>query len=189
MPSNPYGWWAVLWLALGCGLPPSEVVDVYDGSGSSSAGVGPTGGSSGDAASSTGPVAEATGGSTAVDGGSTTSGGGDSTTAGLEPATGTTGDLPGSSSSGGEPPDPTTGGEQDCNDIYGTAPGYELCEENEDECRFDANLDGGSCHDMCIMFGGMCIGALGNGQAGGCGVTGMDDCADTPNTEICICTK
>lgn len=180
------GWWVALGLLLGCGLAPSEVVDVYEGPGSASSGE-PTSGSSGEGPGSTGPVADGTGGSTAVDGGS--SGEGGSTTMGVEPGTGTTGDPPSPSSSGDSPPDPSTGEEPDCDDIYGNAPGYELCTETEDECRFDANLGGGSCNDMCSMYGGTCIGAHGNPFGGGCFFTGIDDCEDTPDTEICICSK
>jgi hypothetical protein len=198
MLGKHHGWWVVLGLLLGCGLAPSEVVDVYDGPGSSSSGGGSTAGQSGvDDRGSTGPVADGAASSstgtpeaTGSEGNATEPVDPDTTAPGTD--TGTTSEVPPDpSTTTDDPPDPSTG-DVSCDAMYGGAAGYHLCEETGDSCRFNVDVMGVSnCTAVCTSFGGTCIDALDNpGPGMECVVQGDLDCNFIgKGTTLCICSK
>jgi hypothetical protein len=188
------GWWVALGLLLGCGPAPPEVVGVYDGSGTTSSSGGSTAPTTHGAPGSTGPVADGSGGSTSVGTIDVAGSESDATTQAVDPETDTsattsTDESTSVASTTDEPVGTTTGASQSCDDIYGMAPGYQLCVELDAQCNFDADLGGGDCSTMCSNYGGICLGALGNSSGGGCFVLGIDACDSTAETEICICSK
>lgn len=76
-----------------------------------------------------------------------------------------------------------------CDDVFGTAPGYILCEDNPDNCSFNVMLGMTSCDALCMMFGATCIEGLTNAMAG-CTTDGVLACDDaTTNESVCRCTK
>jgi hypothetical protein len=125
----------------------------------------------------------------------------DGTTLGAGPGTSTgdaadasssgtsTGEVPGSSSgdatsSTSDPPAPT------CNELFGAANGYNLCEEDMASCTFVVNANGASCNMICNSFDQACIGAIDNPGGLRCTYLGPLDCDDAENgSTICICAK
>jgi hypothetical protein len=88
------------------------------------------------------------------------------------------------------PPDvgPPDTGPPSCNTQYGSAAGYELCEERPTECEFLSLLEGmRSCRTTCEALGGRCIraysdlGCVRQGDPFGCDEFHGDD--------ICICSR
>lgn len=101
-----------------------------------------------------------------------------------DPVTGdpTTGDATGGSSS-------ETGAMPSCDETYGGAADYMLCEEEADSCRFGVTVTMTPCSTLCESFGGMCLGAQLN-EKPVCTSTGDIPCEDmTSNTVICICSR
>ncbi len=137
-------------------------------------------------------------------------------TAGSSGGSGTTQDTttdPSTSSTSGDPPttdattaDPTTGAPTtedsatggstsgtgamaSCDDTYGGATDYELCEEAADSCRFSVTSMMMSCTSVCEGFGGTCLGGQLNEEPV-CTSTGDITCEDTSSTSvICICSR
>ncbi len=106
---------------------------------------------------------------------------GDPTTG--DPTTGdpTTGDPTGSSSG--------TGAVAPCDETYGAAADYMLCEETADSCSFNVTAAMMSCNAVCEGFGGMCLGAQFN-EGDLCTSTGDNTCDDaTSNDLICTCSR
>jgi hypothetical protein len=120
----------------------------------------------------------------------------DDPTTGSPPGTGdtSTGDPPvvetdadsGSSSSSGSVAPPS------CDDVFGKAPGYVLCEETDTTCNFAA-LTMGTCAQMCAAYGGTCLEAFDNVGSGGVECVPVrlstDTCDTSRQTEICVCDK
>lgn len=76
-----------------------------------------------------------------------------------------------------------------CDDVFGMAPGYVLCEDNPDNCSFNVMLGMTSCDALCMMYGATCIEGLTNAKAG-CVTDGVLACDDaTTNESVCRCTK
>ena len=98
-----------------------------------------------------------------------------------EPTTGDPMTTGGSSSSGG----PAT-----CDEMYGGAMDYMLCEEAADSCRFNVTIAmTANCTMVCESFGGSCIGAQLN-DADPCLSTGDTTCEDMAvNDLMCICSR
>ncbi len=177
------------WLAMSAcacvGLPPSPPEGAAESS---------SRGSSGDettpqpASSSTAQVdadgtSETTEGATSATDGDTTQGVEPGTTTGQPVATGD-----GSSTGGGT--GSTGASAPTCDELYGSAPGYLLCDESQDECTFSAQINGGSCSDLCTSFGATCIAAYDNGAGDSCVVQSLSDtCFTLRVTEICVCSK
>ena len=140
-------------------LGDTETAAATEGSGSE------TGGSSGDPATTTGAE------------GSTTNpmDTGDPDTSGDPPMT----DDGGSSS----------GGAMSCDDQFGAAAGYELCEETAESCSFNATTDGGSCDAMCMMFGSTCITAFTNDMSNCASQLLEVACSEVAGDNICVCAK
>lgn len=90
--------------------------------------------------------------------------------------------------------DTSTGGDtmaaMTCDEQYGTAAGYELCEELPDSCSFNAELMMvNSCDDICTMFGGTCVAANLNDMVA-CESTGATTCDDAASgSNICVCDR
>lgn len=173
-------------LLLGCQLPTGGSGELTTGSSATTStdetgpGLGettaPNGGSTG---VGTGDGGSTHGELTGTETGSTTTTGGDTdgdTTAGIASA--------GSTSSGG----PLT-----CDELYGNAPGYVLCEQTDRECRFNATTGGGTCNQMCTDFGGTCLAAFDNPNTAGqeCIVLepNKDTCETPRTTELCVCSR
>lgn len=103
-------------------------------------------------------------------------------------------DTAGSSSSGAPPM--TDGGSSStgamgasCDELFGTAAGYVLCEDNPDNCSFNVMLAMTSCDALCTSFGATCIEGFTN-SATGCVTDGALACDDaTTNESVCRCTK
>lgn len=89
---------------------------------------------------------------------------------------------------GGEMPDAEPDATEpalSCNDMYGTASDFNLCEETTDSCRFYVRTNEDSCTNLCSSFGGACIDNYdGNCSSGigsqGCNVVHFD--------QVCICS-
>ncbi|MGH1345716.1 MAG: hypothetical protein ACRBN8_29395 [Nannocystales bacterium] len=95
----------------------------------------------------------------------------------------TTGDPTTSGSSTG------TGSMASCDEMYGAATDYMLCDEEVDSCRFGVTVTMTPCNSICEAFGGTCQGAQLN-EKPVCTSTGDITCDDmTSNTVICICSR
>lgn len=104
------------------------------------------------------------------------SGGGDAGSGGSEP-------------DAGETDDPDAQPLSVCDQVFGDAPEYELCAEEDASCRFAASTGGGTCREMCDRFGAECLEAFDNDQVP-CEPQNAEppDTCDTPrSTEICVC--
>lgn len=91
----------------------------------------------------------------------------------------------------GEPTTSSTGGAPAaCDETYGGATDYMLCEETEDSCSFNVTAAmAASCDMICESFGGSCVGAQFN-EGDLCTSTGEATCDDmSANDLICICTR
>lgn len=128
-----------------------------------------------------------TGSGSGSEGGSSSSGPGEGSTT-----------LPADGSSSGEPPpmtdtamDSSSGGMPGvCDDVFGAAPGYVLCEETPDTCSFNATLAMTSCDAMCMMFGSTCTEAFTNMASDCASIDVATTCDDaTANDHICVCAK
>jgi hypothetical protein len=126
----------------------------------------------------------------AIDSDTTTTGGSGTTGATTLPA-----DDTADSSSSGPPPVTDTGESSSggtpagCADLFGTVPDYELCEETDQTCRFNATLNQTSCGDLCGTFGTSCVDAFEN-SASDCASQGASVGCDAPaNDNICVCAK
>ena len=88
-----------------------------------------------------------------------------------------------SAESSGEPP------ASDCDAQFGSANGYELCQETDMACVFNAVLDQSTCDDLCMSFGTTCVTAF-NNEAGDC-ASAADEapCSEAANDQICACAK
>ncbi len=188
MLGKPHGSSLALCLCLACGPTPDEVVEVYDGKGSSTSATATTSGESGAEA---GPVADGSGSAT-----TSTSDDGGSTTLGVDPSSTSTGEVTtastGSTSLGESSSSDDGSLAQSCQELYDGAPGYVLCGETDTDCTFNATMGGNDCHQMCGLFGGTCIDALDNPNSAGqeCFVQGDSTCENnTKSTTICICSK
>lgn len=106
--------------------------------------------------------------------------------------------LPADGSSSGDPPPATdsSGGSSSggmtasCDDVFGAAPGYLLCEETPTTCSFNATLTMTSCDAMCMMFGATCSAAFTNTASDCASMDVATTCDDaTANDHICVCNK
>jgi hypothetical protein len=109
-------------------------------------------------------------------------------TSGADPSGDPTGDPSGDPSTG--TPGTSSGtGASACDDVYGAAPDYMLCEEMADSCSFNVTIDMAmSCNDVCTTYGGTCVGAELN-DVELCTSTGAGTCdqMDVGNL-ICVCS-
>jgi hypothetical protein len=122
-----------------------------------------------------------TAGSSGSEGGSSSEGGGSTTLPADDSSPGPPPATDGSSSSGGMA--------ATCDEIFGTAAGYVLCEDNADNCSFNVMLGMTSCDALCMSFGSTCIEGFTN-SATGCVTDGALACDDATTTEsVCRCAK
>jgi hypothetical protein len=76
-----------------------------------------------------------------------------------------------------------------CDDTFGTAAAYMLCEEAADSCMFNVMLTMTSCDALCMSFGSTCIEGFTNAETG-CVTDGPLACDDaTTNESVCRCAK
>lgn len=176
---------------LGCTPTPPEVVDVYEGQTATDSGSSGGPGATSTMPGSTSSVADGSGGSGTGPG---PAGSGGTTGDPLDP--GTTGQSMGSTGPGSTT-DPLGGSTGDgmppsCDEVFDTAPGYELCSSDDTSCGFAVVTKGDSCTTICSSFGQACLGALDNpGQDGdACFVQGDYSCeATNKGFTICICSR
>lgn len=82
-----------------------------------------------------------------------------------------------------------------CEEIYGAASQYSLCDEQPTTCEFNVETNGGSCGLLCGNYGGTCLEAYDNDTDPTMpGIEcirkpGDDNCDSERNTEICVCTR
>lgn len=78
-----------------------------------------------------------------------------------------------------------------CDALFSSAPGYELCFEQDQSCAFNVATAGGNCHQACNNLGSVCLGAFDNDENSLCvPVQGSTDTCDTQrDTEICVCAR
>jgi len=203
MRTGAGGCWLVVGLLLGCGLDPSEVMEVYQGQGSSSGSGSGESSSSGGTSAGTGPIADGTAGSDTGMPPATSEVG--DTTGPVDPETtapGTTTEPP-AESTGPEPgttTDPSTSSSSDggmppasCDELFDTASGYVLCMHDAGSCSFNVLTNGQTCTTICNGFGQTCLGGLDNPSGAGteCMIQGMLDCSSgaSKSSTICICTR
>lgn len=114
----------------------------------------------------------------------------DSTTT-TDPTNGTTtGPEPMTSSTSGADGTTTGGPAQTCDEQYGAATDYMLCEELPDSCAFSVTIGmAESCNDVCTSFGGECIEVQLN-DVDLCVSTGAGTCDQMDiNDLICVCSR
>lgn len=83
-----------------------------------------------------------------------------------------------------------TGPTESCDDLYGSALDYRLCEETADHCAFNIRVNmTASCEQACAMFGSTCIAAdLNDTEL--CVSIGQVSCDDMSFTDgICTCSR
>jgi len=83
-----------------------------------------------------------------------------------------------------------------CQERYGQAASYLLCQETATTCRFNANIKiataAGTCEALCAQYGGTCLAAYDNPDGAGNECTALstpDTCATQRTTEICVCSR
>lgn len=90
---------------------------------------------------------------------------------------------------GGQSITVTSGGSGgECADIFGDAPGFNLCMEDAQSCYFFVILNEMSCTDICESFGRPCIGAFSDNNDG-CPIGESRLCDDPATDRICVCSK
>lgn len=84
------------------------------------------------------------------------------------------------------PPEPLT-----CDDIYGDALEYELCQSYTDACKVAVRLDRSNCTEFCASYGVACLDAFDNDTANlpACVEKQRDSCDQNRTTEICVCER
>lgn len=75
-----------------------------------------------------------------------------------------------------------------CEQRFGDAPEYELCEQSPDLCTFATRTGGGTCAETCASFDSECITAYDNDDVP-CDAVQEDGCDRPRSTEICVCTR
>lgn len=78
-----------------------------------------------------------------------------------------------------------------CEELFGQAPGYQLCSEDELSCSFNVALAGETCTAACLLLESTCLAAFDNDAADLCApIEATGDTCDTPrSTEICVCAR
>ncbi len=99
----------------------------------------------------------------------------------------TTGDP---STTGGATGTDGSGGIATCDEMYGAATDYLLCEEAADSCSFNVTTGmAASCAQVCESFGGMCVAGRLNSKDL-CTADADTTCDDAGNNDlICVCTR
>ncbi len=116
------------------------------------------------------------------------------TTTGAEGSTTNPVEDTGDPDTSGDPPmtddgGSSSGGMMTCDEQFGAAMGYMLCEELPESCRFNAVTNGGSCDDMCMMFGSTCVTAFNNDMGDCASQMAEAPCAETAMDQICVCDR
>lgn len=78
-----------------------------------------------------------------------------------------------------------------CDEAFGGALEYELCQSYTDACKIAVRLDGGNCAEFCASYGVACLDAFDNDTANGlaCVEKQRDGCDRNRTTEICVCER
>lgn len=75
-----------------------------------------------------------------------------------------------------------------CDEVFGSAAGYVLCQESSTSCLFYTVLNKvETCACRCAIFGGTCISASGEGDSS-CEVFKTSSCDEFANDQICECS-
>ncbi len=72
-----------------------------------------------------------------------------------------------------------------CEEMYGTATNFDLCEETTNSCRFYVMTNEDTCTNLCSSFGGECIDNYDGDCSSGIGSQGCDI---VHYDQVCICT-
>ncbi len=77
-----------------------------------------------------------------------------------------------------------------CEMLFGAAPGYQLCSENDLSCSFNVNLAGETCTIACERLETTCLEAFDNADdlCAPIEATG-DNCDTARGSEICVCAR
>lgn len=78
-----------------------------------------------------------------------------------------------------------------CDELFGQAPGYQLCSEDDLGCSFNVSLEGQTCTAACLLLQSTCLGAFDNESIAPCApIEATGDTCDTPrSSEICVCAR
>ncbi len=77
-----------------------------------------------------------------------------------------------------------------CDEMFSTAPGYELCSEDEESCSFNVALGGDTCTSACLALNTTCLGAFDNNEVPCIAVPETGDTCDTVRgSNICVCAR
>jgi hypothetical protein len=77
-----------------------------------------------------------------------------------------------------------------CDVLFGEAPGYQLCSEDELSCSFNVALLGETCTAACILLETTCLAAFANEDVDLCAPLVTDDTCDTARqSQICVCAR
>jgi hypothetical protein len=79
-------------------------------------------------------------------------------------------------------------GAASCDDLFGTVPEYELCEESTATCTFGGLIEG-TCDAMCAMFGSTCESARDSDEGAVCVELGEVGCDSMHGRAICTCLR
>ena len=78
-----------------------------------------------------------------------------------------------------------------CDEQYGRAPGYVLCEEDQDSCQFFLETKvAASCNEHCLNIGGgTCLEAFNADPGAECDLQKPTGCESTINqSQVCVCS-
>jgi hypothetical protein len=72
-----------------------------------------------------------------------------------------------------------------CEEMYGTAPSFDLCEETTNSCRFYVQTSEDTCKNLCSSYGGECV----DNYDGNCASSiGSQGCNVVHYDQVCICS-
>lgn len=72
-----------------------------------------------------------------------------------------------------------------CDGLFGSSPGYELCDETPTSCEFQ--VTSGTCRDACQSRGAKCSGAFSPAILESCVRGGATGCGSSVGDRICLC--
>lgn len=73
-----------------------------------------------------------------------------------------------------------------CDDLFGSAQDYLLCEQSDLTCEFNARMNGATCNDLCQSFNRVCVTSYGNELTSCTHI--VEEACDLPRTDqICVC--
>ncbi len=80
-----------------------------------------------------------------------------------------------------------------CDEIFGSAPDYQLCSEDANSCTFYSRLFNGDdfvCQDACGTFDSECLDGFADTDLGDkCEIDTEEGCESPHEDQICVCSR